>query len=214
MKDGAILDQVKQAVIDLEGEKLNALCAEALDEKIDAWRIVRTITDGMQVVGEKYEKNEYFLPELIMAGSVTKSAMEILWPHLKVSGGPGHGKVVIGTVEGDLHDIGKNIVGAMLTSAGFAVVDLGVDVAASRFVQAVRKEKPDILAMSALLLTTMEGMRRVLEALKEAGLRQSVKVLIGGRPTSAQFAEEIGADAYGESAVQAVKIAKDLISSH
>jgi methylmalonyl-CoA mutase cobalamin-binding domain/chain len=143
-----------------------------------------------------------------MAGVMATEITNILRPHLGRSTEKPVGKVVIGTVRGDLHDIGKNIVIALLSSAGFSVVDLGVDVSCEKFMEAIEKERPDILAMSCLLTVGMDEMKKVIEELRRVGLRGNVKVMVGGRPITSQFAEEIGADAYGSNAIEAVRMAK------
>jgi 5-methyltetrahydrofolate--homocysteine methyltransferase len=162
----------------------------------------------MEVVGEKYERNEYFLAELIMAGETMKEGMKTLEPHLKAGELKRVGKVVIGTVRGDLHDIGKNIVATLLSAAGFDVIDLGVDVPPEKFVEAVKENSPDIVGMSALLTTTMVEMEDIIKELKKAGLRDKVKVIIGGAPITREYAEKIGADAAARDAVEGVNICK------
>lgn len=191
-------------------ENVKNIVIEALNSGINPVDVVEVMSKGLEDVGEKYEKGEYFLSELIMAGIMASEITKILKPHLEKSAEKLTGKVVIGTVRGDLHDIGKNIVIAMLSSAGFKVVDLGIDVPFEKFVSAVVREKPDILGMSCLLTIAMDEMKMVIDKLKEAGLRASVKVMVGGRPITQNFANEIGADAYGSNAVEAVKIAKAL----
>lgn len=193
---------------DIEGAKKNVLAA--LTRGADTTEIVAAMSRGLEDVGEKYERGVYFLSELIMAGIVAAEITNILKPHLGTSEKIGAGKVVIGTVKGDLHDIGKNIVIAMLSSTGFTIMDLGIDVTAESFLEAVKREKPDIVAMSCLLTIAMDEMRRTIEKLNEAGLRRKVKVMVGGRPITPEFAKEIGADAYGKDAIEAIRIAKSL----
>lgn len=166
----------------------------------------------MEGVGEKYERKEYFLAELIMAGEVAEKGMKVLEPHLKGGGAKMVGKVIIGTVKGDLHDIGKNIVAMLLSAAGFEIIDLGVDVPPGKFVEAVREYNPDIVGMSALLTTTVAEMENAIKALKEAGLRDRVRVIIGGAPVTREFAEKIGADAAARNAIEGVEICKLWIS--
>ena len=163
---------------------------------------------AITAVGEKYERGEYFLTELVGAGEVVKDGMEEISPHLKQGEVKPVGSVVIGTVEGDLHDIGKNIVKMLLTSVGFTVHDLGVDVAPGKFVEVVRENKPDIVAMSALLTTTMDSMRTTVKELQKAGLRQTVKIIVGGAPINEEFGKEIGADSAAMDAAQGVRICK------
>jgi len=209
-----ILSKLRDAVVNLDIEGIQEACREAIEAGIPAYRAVTDgMAKGMDVVGEKYEKGEYFLAELIMAGEVMKEGMKILEPHLKGGEVKKIGKVVIGTVRGDLHDIGKNIVVTLLEAAGFEVVDLGVDVPPEKFVEAVKQNKPDIVGMSALLTTTMIEMENVIKALKEAGLRDKVKIIIGGAPITQEYAEKIGADAAAKDAVEGVNICKSWVTS-
>ncbi|HNT06442.1 MAG TPA: corrinoid protein [Anaerolineae bacterium] len=173
--------------------------------------LLEAMMAGLKACGDRFEKGEYFLPELMGAGDAFKAGMGVLGPRLRVGDQVSQGKVVLGTVHGDVHDIGKNLVGFMLSSAGFTVVDIGVDVSTEGFVRAVREHEPQVLGMSALLTTTMLGMEDVIKALRKAGLRDKVKVLIGGGPVSKKYAEDIGADAYGNDAAQAVNLVKGLL---
>jgi 5-methyltetrahydrofolate--homocysteine methyltransferase len=166
---------------------------------------------GLKACGDRFEKGEFFLPELMGAGDAFKAGMAILAPKLTAGDRVSQGKVVLGTVHGDVHDIGKNLVGFMLSSAGFTVVDIGNDVTTEAFMQAVREHQPQVLGMSALLTTTMLGMEDVIKELKKQGLRDKVKVIIGGGPVSKKFAEDIGADAYGNDAAQAVNLVRSLL---
>jgi len=204
-----ILGRIRDAIVNLDIDNIQRLCKEAVDAGIPAYEIVMNgMSKGMEIVGEKYERNEYFLAELIVAGEVMKEGMKVLEPYLKSGEVKRVGKVVIGTVRGDLHDIGKNIVATLLSAAGFEVIDLGVDVPPEKFVEAVKEYKPDIVGMSALLTTTMVEMENVIKALKEAGLRDKVKIIIGGAPITSEFAEKIGADAAARDAVEGVNICK------
>jgi 5-methyltetrahydrofolate--homocysteine methyltransferase len=173
--------------------------------------LLEAMMAGLKACGDRFEAGEYFLPELMGAGDAFKAGMGVLAPKLAAGDQVSQGKVVLGTVHGDVHDIGKNLVGFMLQSAGFTVVDIGVDVSTEGFVKAVQEYQPQVLGMSALLTTTMLGMEDVLKALKAAGLRDKVKVLIGGGPVSKKYAEDIGADAYGNDAAQAVHLVKGLL---
>lgn len=166
---------------------------------------------GLKTCGDHFEKGEYFLPELMGSGAAFKAGMDILAPKLTKGDQVSHGKVVLGTMLGDVHDIGKSLVGFMLSSSGFTVVDLGVDVTTEGFVNAVREHKPQVLGMSALLTTTMLGMGDVVEELKKQGLRDKVKVIIGGGPVSKKYAEDIGVDGYGNDAAQAVNLVEGLM---
>jgi 5-methyltetrahydrofolate--homocysteine methyltransferase len=212
MSQEEILDRIFNSVAKCEEPRnIVQLARKALDENIDPVKIMDAVRRGLDVVGDKYEKREYFLMELVLAGTSASEVLKLIKPVLAKSGGPQKGKVLIGTVAGDMHDIGKNLVIAMLSSAGFEVVDLGVDVSAEKFVEAVKREKPQILAMSALLTFTLDGLKNTIEALKKAGLRDSVKILVGGRPVTPAYAEQIGADGYGRDAVEAVSVANELI---
>jgi 5-methyltetrahydrofolate--homocysteine methyltransferase len=165
------------------------------------------MAEAMSAVGRLYEAGEFFLPELVMAGATMQAGMEILKPYLHEQGGEGallKGKVILGTVKGDLHDIGKNLVRTMLEGAQFEVIDLGVDVPPAKFVEAVQTHASHVVALSALLTTTLPAMRQTMQALETAGLRPGVKVIVGGAPISREFAEQIGAEGYAASAVGAV----------
>ena len=204
---------LRDSLVSLDSEKVKETVNFALGSGIEPLKIVNSLADGMRMVGERYEAGDFFLPELMVAGEIMKKAMAIITPYLKRSNVQRMGKVVLGTVEGDLHDIGKNVVETILTSAGFEVVDLGADVSAKRFVESVRNEDPNIVAMSALLTSTMDGMKEVVDELKEKGLRKGIKILIGGAPIDEGFAERIGADAYGKDAMDAVRKAKILVGA-
>ena len=210
-----ILSRIKEALVDLDEEALLDAVEEALRTGIPAERIVfEAMSRGMEEVGRLFEVGEYFLAEMIIAADIFKKAMERLQPLLEKaasSAARARGRVVIGTVEGDVHDIGKSLVASMLRAAGFEVIDLGVDVPAERFAEAVEKYRPDIVAMSALLTTTMKNMEKVVKTLEERGLRSRVKVVIGGAPTTPEFAERIGADAWARNAVEAVKKCVELL---
>jgi len=204
---------LRDSLVSLDSEKVKETVNFALGSGIEPLKIVNSLADGMRMVGERYEAGDFFLPELMVAGEIMKKAMAIITPYLKRSNVQRMGKVVLGTVEGDLHDIGKNVVETILTSAGFEVVDLGADVSAKRFVESVRNEDPNIVAMSALLTSTMDGMKEVADELEKEGLRKGLKILIGGAPIDEGFAERIGADAYGKDAMDAVRKAKILVGA-
>ena len=209
------LEQCEEAV--LKGDKSRAaeLAASAVDSGYDVLDIIENgFSKGIRRAGELWEKGEYFLPELAFSADAMKIAMEELQPELLKSGGKdqSRGTVVIGTIQGDIHDIGKTLVATMLAANGFSVVDLGADVAYSSFIEEADKQKAGLLCMSALLTTTMAGQGQVVKQLQEKGLRDKVKVLVGGAPTNAAWAEEIGADGYAENAVEAVKMANTLLS--
>ncbi len=168
--------------------------------------VTKYVTPAMEEVGKKFECNEYFVPELLIAQRAMKAAVALIG-----NSGESAGRVVIGTVHGDLHDIGKNLVAAMLQGCGFEVVDLGVDVSPEQFVEAVKQKDGSIVALSALLTTTMTVMKNVIEALQEAGVRDKTKVMIGGAPITQQYADEIGADGYSDNASAAVNVARELV---
>ncbi|HSQ74805.1 MAG TPA: corrinoid protein [Bacteroidota bacterium] len=168
---------------------------------------------AMDEVGRRYEANEYFVPELLISARAMKASLEFIRPLLTASGAQPAGRVVIGTVKGDLHDIGKNLVAAMLEGAGFEVIDLGVDVSPEKFIAALNEKKAGLVAMSALLTTTMNSMKTTVEAMKAAGVRNNVKIMIGGAPVTEKYAEEIGADGYSTNANGAVALARKLVAA-
>jgi len=189
------------------------LTEAALAEGVDPLRLVQDhMFPAMGEVGQKFECNEYFVPELLLSARAMKTALELIRPLLASSGAESEGRVVIGSVKGDMHDIGKNLVGAMLEGGGFEVVDLGVNVSPETFVAAIQDKQADILALSALLTTTMPSMKATVDALVKAGVRDRVKVLIGGAPVTEGYATEIGADGYGESAAQAAMLARRVLA--
>ncbi|MGO8744287.1 MAG: corrinoid protein [Limisphaerales bacterium] len=175
--------------------------------------IAESMVSAMDEVGRLFEAEEYFVPELLLAGRAMKSAMELIRPLLIASGQKMAVRVIIGTVKGDLHDIGKNIVASMLEGSGFEVIDLGADVSPENFVAAVKERQPHIVCMSALLTVTMPAMKTTIDALESAGVRTQVKVLIGGAPVTSQYAKEIGADGYSENASGAVTLVKSLLAT-
>ena len=211
-----MFEKIKQAILEGEADITVDLVKKALAEGIDPLEILnKGCIPGVERAGELFEAEEFFLPELITAGEATKAAMEILMPELqnkKTGGWQSLGKVVIGTVEEDMHDIGKSIVASMLTAAGFEVVDLGVDVSCQRFIEEIKKQSPAIVGLSALLTSTMSKQQEVIKALESEGLRGQVKVLVGGAPVTGAWAEKIGADGYAEDAVAAVKLAKKILN--
>jgi 5-methyltetrahydrofolate--homocysteine methyltransferase len=209
--------QVKElydAILNGNAKQAHAATEAALAGGADAMELISgTMVPSMDEVGRLYEAEEYFVPELLLAGRAMKSAMELLKPLLLASGQKLATRVVIGTVKGDLHDIGKNIVASMLEGSGFEVIDLGTDVSPENFVSAVQEREPHVVCMSALLTVTMPAMRSTIEALSNAGVRGKVKVLIGGAPVTSQYAEEIGADGYSENASGAVTLVKTLMAA-
>jgi len=208
-----ILDRLAQAVIDGEPEDAEELARQALDQGLDPLICINDgLTPGMNRVGQLFESGEYFLPDLIIGGEAMKSALAVLEPAL-VEGRQRQvlGRVVLGTVEGDLHEIGKTLVATLLTANGFQVTDIGIDRSAADFVAAVKETQATLVGASALLTTTMPQQQKIVEALKEAGLRERVKVMVGGAPVTAGWAEKVGADGYAEDAISAVALAKSLV---
>ena len=188
------------------------LVQAAVDEGVDVGQILNEgLIAGMAVVGEKFKKNEFYVPEVLIAARTMHAGMEILQPLLAGTGVKPIGKIAIGTVKGDLHDIGKNLVSMMLKGAGFQVNDLGIDIPPERFVKAAEEEGAQVLAMSALLTTTMPSMKTVIEALEKAGLKNKIKTMIGGAPVTQSYADEIGADGYAPDASTAVDKARELL---
>jgi corrinoid protein of di/trimethylamine methyltransferase len=209
-----ILNQLQEAVIAGDPDQARQLTAQALGADIAPLvAIDQALNPGMQTVGDKYDCGDYFIPDLMMAAEAMKAAMEVLEPELMAREEQRQilGTVVIGTVEGDIHEIGKSLVATMLGAAGFQVHDLGVDVPVGRFIEQVQETGADVVGLSALLTTTMRNQEAVLEALQEAGLRDQVKVVIGGAPASPDWAQTIGADAYAENANEAVGVVKQLL---
>ncbi len=204
--------QLARAIDNGDREQAVALAKEALDNGIDASEIIsRGLQAGMAVVGDKYSSGEYFLPDMLMAARAMKTALEAIKPALGKAGIPTIGRVVIGTVAGDMHDVGKNVVATFLGGSGFEVHDLGLNVADQAFVDEVRAKKADILGLSALLTTTMPLMGRIIQLLDEAGLRSSVKVIVGGAPVTQDFANYIGADAYAHDGGKAIRVCRQLM---
>jgi len=209
-----ILEKLKESIANCDIEMTKNMAKEALKANIPlSEAIFNGLVKGLEIVGKKYEKGEYFLAELIMAGEAMHEALNILIPKQDINKEkiPSKGKIVIGTVEGDIHDIGKSLVSNFLRAAGYEVYDLGVDVPSEKFIEKIKETNANILALSALLSTTMVNMAKVIEALKKEGLRDKVKVIIGGAPCDLEFARKIGADGYGKDAYEAVKIVNELI---
>ena len=208
----AILDDLRTCVIDGDMNQTQKLVQEAIAENIPAEHILKEgLISAMAEVGRLFESGEYFMPEMLISARAMKSGLTLLRPHLIAANVHAVGKVVIGTAQGDIHDIGKNLVGMMLEGAGFEVIDLGVDVPPEKYVQAVRDHHPDLVACSALLTTTMLRMKEMITALDEAGLRGQVKVMVGGAPITESYAREIGADLFAPDAASAASRAKELL---
>lgn len=202
-----ILDQLKQAIIEMKPGQSQSLAEQALKQGLAPLEILnQAMIPALQVVGERFRKDEIFLPEVMLSARAFKSAFELIKPKLLEGDYQPRARVVIGTVFGDVHDIGKNIVCALLEGNGYQVIDLGVNVSAEKFISALRDQQAEILGMSTLLTTTMPEMARVIEVLEREGLRDKVKVIVGGAPVSGEYAQKIGADGYGEDAQQGVEI--------
>lgn len=207
-----ILQEISEVLQSGNGEKVAALTKQAIEEEILPKDVLdKGLIAGMNIVGEKYRTHDLFLPEVLLAAKAMYAGMDILKPLFLKDGIPTLGRVVMGTVQGDIHDIGKNLVSIMLRGAGFDVIDLGKDVSPKKFVETARKEKARVIGMSALLTTTMVVMKSVIDLLKKEGLQGKIKTIIGGAPVSAEFAEQIGADAYGYDSVNSVKCIKRLM---
>jgi 5-methyltetrahydrofolate--homocysteine methyltransferase len=207
-----IIDRISERLQAGDDEAVDRLTREAIDREIGAKEILDNgLIAGMNVVGDKFKAHEIFLPDVLIAARAMYAGMDRLKPLLVKEGIPSIGKVVIGTVQGDLHDIGKNLVGIMLKGAGFEVIDLGNDVPPERFLEEAREHGAPVIGMSALLTTTMPAMAKVVTLVKEAGLSEEIRIIVGGAPVSESFAAEIGADAYGFDAANAVDRVKELI---
>jgi 5-methyltetrahydrofolate--homocysteine methyltransferase len=205
---------IKEALMTFDKDRLIEETKRGLNEGLSPHELLDAITDSLKEVGDKFESGEFFLAELINAGEAAKIVIsEYLEPAIKKSGSEREstGRILLGTVAGDIHDIGKSIVSSMLFTAGFDVVDLGVDVAPDKFVTAVREHNPEILGMSALLTTTLPMQKETIEALKKSKLRDQVKVIVGGSPVNEGWVNEIGADGYSEDAIGAVKLVKKIL---
>jgi len=206
-----ILNQIAEFLEEGEDKSVHDLTEQALKNGVPATQILnQALIAGMDVIGEKFRAHEIFLPDVLLAARAMQAGMELLKPLLTLAEQSGLGKIVIGTVKGDLHDIGKNLVGIMLKGAGFEVIDLGKDVSPEKFVETAINEKAGIIGMSALLTTTMPVMNNVVELLKQKKLKDQIKVIVGGAPASEEFAAEIGADAYAFDAASAVERVKQL----
>jgi len=210
----SVLSKISSCVIEGNLNDIQALTNQALEEGISAKEILdQGLMPGMDHVGVEFKAGNMFVPEVLRSAKTMSGSMEILKPILSESGVEMVGKVILGTVKGDLHDIGKNLVGMMCEGAGFDVVDLGKDISPEAFVEAVKEHNPDIVGMSALLTTTMRTMESTIKALEEAGLRDKVKIMVGGAPVTKDFAEKIGADAYASNAAAAAEMATKFVTS-
>ncbi len=208
-----ILNKLKNMVLDFDIENAEETAKEAIDSGVDPVEAANALTAGIQIVGDKFGSGELFLPDLVCASEVLKKAFPAINAEIEKRGekAASLGKVVLGTVFGDIHNIGKDMVSTLLYAAGFEVIDLGINVKSEDFLKAVSEESPDILAMSALLTTTSAEQKNVIEGLTRAGLRDKVKVIVGGSPINQEFADLIGADGYGATAPEGVKMVKKFL---
>ena len=210
-----ILTKITRSLVECEPDKTEALTKEALDTGAEPLEIINDgLVPGMEIVGQKFQSGEYFLPQMVIAANAMQQAMELLEPelHARKQVSESEGTVVIGTVKGDIHEIGKSLVATMMSAHGFRVYDVGVDVAAETFVDKVKETGANLVGLSALLTTTMTAQREVIQALEEAGIRDQVKVLVGGAPVTQEWANTIGADGYAEDVIGAVNLGKRLVS--
>ena len=209
-----LIQEIYDGIIDGQAPLVSQKVQQALDSDVDPAAILNQgMIAAMAEVGKRFEEGEYFVPEMLIAARAMQAGLALLKPRLQQTDLRSSGKVVIGTVKGDLHDIGKNLVAMMLEGAGFEIVDLGTDVSPDKFVTAAREHQADLVAMSALLTTTMPNMKVTIDALQTAGLRQQVKVIIGGAPITESFARQVGADGYAPDASRAVALAKSLMGA-
>lgn len=208
------IELIKQAVVAGKHHEIGEMVQKAIDARVDLNTIINEALIGaMDVVGQKFAASEIFVPEMLVAAVTMKKGLELVKPLLAGSANQSKGTILIGTVKGDLHDIGKNLVTMMLEGAGFSVVDLGIDLSVEKVLAQVEERKPDILGLSALLTTTMPEMDKVIKGLDQKGLRKKVKVMVGGAPVDSKFAEKIGADGYGKDAGEAVQLAKKFVQN-
>jgi 5-methyltetrahydrofolate--homocysteine methyltransferase len=208
------LQKIAKAIETGDAPQVRALTAQALEQGVSAGQILNDgLVEGMAVVGKYFKAGEMYVPEVLSSAKAMKAGMELIQPHLAKGVNISKGKVVLGTVKGDIHDIGKNIVGMMLQGAGYEVIDAGIDVPKEKFAEYVEKEKPHVIGISALLTTTMGNMRQVIEELEKRNLRKTVKVIVGGAPVTKKFADEIRADGSASDAASAVDLVHQLIGS-
>ena len=210
----ADLESLYEAILKGKLDVAKAVTTEAIAENVDPQLIINEyMSRAMEDIGKRFEEGKALVPELLMAARAMKGALDLLKPLMKGAASHRLGKVVIGTVKGDLHDIGKNLVASMLEGCGFEVINLGTDISSEKFITAIKENQAQILCLSALLTTTMNYMQEVIDALEKTGIRQEVKVMIGGAPVSESFARQIGADGYSDNANAAVTLAKSLLSA-
>lgn len=212
MYDGDLLLDLKQSVVDMEEDDTKALAEKCVEDKIDPFTAINEgLAMGMQEAGKLYEEGDYYIPELLMCSDAMYVGLDVLRPHLKSEGSDNNLRAVVGVVEGDTHDIGKNLFKIMLETNGFEVLDLGRDVPPIEFVNKAKNFNANLVGMSTLMTTTMDNMQVVIDLLKKEGIREDVVVMVGGGPISQNFADKIGADAYAPEASRAARIAKNLV---
>jgi 5-methyltetrahydrofolate--homocysteine methyltransferase len=209
-----IYEQLSTAVLEGNREKVLSLVQKALDQGLSPKEILDSgLILGMGEVGVRFKRGDMFVPEVLMSAEAMQTGLQLLRPHLVASGASLAGKIVMGTVKGDLHDIGKNLVSMLCEGAGFEVINLGFNVPPEKFVEAIKEHRPEIVGMSALLTTTMRAMSHAIKAIEEAGLRDTVKIMVGGAPVDADFAGRIGADGYGSNAPAGAELAKKFVGA-
>jgi 5-methyltetrahydrofolate--homocysteine methyltransferase len=209
-----VYERLSTAILEGDADKTPTLVQKALDEGLVPKDILDNgMVPGMNEVGLRFKRGDMFVPEVLMSADAMQAGLSVLRPHLVASGAKLLGKIVLGTVKGDLHDIGKNLVGMMCEGAGFEVIDLGFNVDPEKFIEAIKAHQPDIVGMSALLTTTMRAMALTIKAVEEAGLRDKVKIMVGGAPVDAAFAERIGADGYGSNGPAGTDLAKKFVGA-
>ncbi len=210
----SLFERISTAILEGDEEKAPKYVQRALDKEIGPSEILQNgLLVGMGEVGVRFKAGDMFVPEVLMSADAMQAAMKILRPHLVESGVKLIGKVMLGTVEGDLHDIGKNLVGMMCEGAGFEVIDIGFDATPMDFIAAIKEYQPDVVGMSAMLTTTMRAMGHTIKAIEEAGLRDQIKIMVGGAPVDAEFAKRIGADGYGSNAPSGSDLAKEFVGA-
>ncbi|MDR9756711.1 MAG: corrinoid protein [Thermoanaerobacterales bacterium] len=210
----ATFEDLAQSVIEGNVDKVKSLAQSLLDAGSNPLEIInKGLIAGMNVVGARFKAMEMFVPEVLMCAKAMSAGMEVVKPHIAEQEVQTSGKIIIGTVKNDLHDIGKNLVAMMLESSGFEVINLGIDLSPSQFVEAIKEHKPDIVGLSALLTNTLPFMKDTIDAIEEAGLRDQVKVIIGGAPVTQEYADKIGADGYAPEAASAAELCKKLVAN-
>lgn len=208
-----LFKELSDAVVEMDEEQAVAVSKEVVEQNYDAFEAIdKGLSAGMEEAGKLFEEEEYFVPELLLCSDAMYAGLDVLKPHIKVNDGEVKHKVVIGVIEGDTHDIGKNLVKIMIETSGFEVIDLGRDIPAATFVEKAKEENADIIVISTLMTTTMEGMNEVIQILNKENIRDNFKVMIGGGPVSQSFADKIGADGYSANATEAVALAKRLVT--